>query len=119
MKAHTASLLNALLLVSLSCWGYLSSDTPSMTALIPTFIGAILLALNKGVKEENKVIAHVAVVLTLLILIGLIKPLMGAMGRGDSMAIARVSIMLVSTIVAMVFFIKSFIDARKNREAQG
>ena len=115
MKAHTASLINAVLLIGLSAWGYFTSDTPSVTALIPAIIGVILLALNKGVKAENKLIAHIAVVLTLLILIGLIKPLQGAMGREDSMAIMRVGIMIASTIFAMIFFVKSFIDAKKNR----
>ena len=115
MKAHTASLINAVLLIGLSAWGYLASDTPSVTALIPAIIGVILLALNKGVKAENKLIAHIAVVLTLLILIGLIKPLQGAMGREDSMAIMRVVVMIASTIFAMIFFVKSFIDAKKNR----
>ena len=115
MKAHTASLINAVLLVGLSAWGYFTSGTPSVTALIPAIIGVILLALNKGVKAENKLIAHIAVVLTLLILIGLIKPLQGAMGREDSMAIMRVGIMIASTIFAMIFFVKSFIDAKKNR----
>lgn len=115
MKAHTASLINAILLISLSAWGYLSSETPSITALIPFFVGVILLFFNKGIKEENKIIAHIAVVLTLVILIGLIKPLMGAIERNDTMAITRVSIMLISTLIAIIFFVKSFIDARKAR----
>ena len=115
MKAHTTSLINALILISMSLWGYLSSDTPSITALIPTFIGVVLLALNKGVKNENKVIAHIAVLLTLIVLIGLVQPLTGALKRGDNSAVIRVIIMILSTIIAMVFFIKSFISARKKR----
>ena len=118
MKAHTASLINAVLLIVLPLWGYLSSDTPSKTALIPAGIGIILLAMNPGVKKENKVIAHIAVLLTLLILIALIKPLMGAVGRGDSLAILRLAVMIISTALAMVFFVKSFIDARKRREKE-
>ena len=115
MKPHTASLINAIILIVLSGWGYLSSDTPSLTALIPAIIGAILLGLNQGVKKENKVIAHIAVVLTLLILFGLIKPLTGAFERNDSIAILRVVVMMISTVIALIFFVKSFIDARKNR----
>ena len=116
MKAHTASLINAILLIALSLWGYFSSATPSFTALIPTFVGVLLLAMNKGVKNENKTISHIAVLLTLIVLIGLIKPLTGAIGRDDSAAIFRVIIMMASTVFAMVYFVKSFIDARKNRE---
>jgi Ca2+/Na+ antiporter len=118
MKAHTASLINAVLLIVLPLWGYLSSETPSKTALIPAGIGIILLVMNPGVKKENKVIAHIAVLLTLLILIALIKPLMGAVGRGDSLAILRLAVMIISTALAMVFFVKSFIDARKRREKE-
>ena len=118
MKAHTASLINALILIALSLWGYFSSETPSMTALIPTAIGVVLLALNNGVKKENKVIAHIAVLLTLLALIGLVKPLFGALERGDTMAVLRVAIMLFFTAIAMIRFIRSFIEARKKREGQ-
>ena len=118
MKAHTASLINAVLLIVLPLWGYLSSETPSVTALIPAFIGVALLVMNYGVKKENKIIAHIAVLLTLVILFGLIKPLMGALGRGDGLAISRVLVMIISTVLAMVFFVKSFIDARKRREKE-
>lgn len=118
MKAHSASLLNAIVLIGLSVWGYFSSDTPSITALIPAIIGVILLACNKGVKNENKVIAHIAVVLTLIVLMGLTKPLTGALARDDSAAVARVIIMIVSTVAALVFFIKGFINARKKREKE-
>jgi len=116
MKAHQASLINAILLIGLSLWGYFSSETPSITALIPTVIGAVLLAMNPGVKKENKVMAHIAVVLTFVILIGLIKPLTGAVGRDDNLAVIRVGIMLLSTIVALSAFMKSFIDNRKKRQ---
>lgn len=115
MKAHVASLINAILLIVLGAWGYFASETPSTTALIPVIIGAVLLVLNGGIKKENKVIAHIAVLLTLLILLGLVMPLRGAIARADTAAIARVVIMILSTIMAMVYFVKSFIDARKSR----
>ncbi len=113
MKAYIASLINAAALITLSLWGYFSSETPSLTALIPTGIGIVILILNKGVKNENKVIAHIVVTLTLVVLIGLIKPLLGALDRNDTLAIIRVTTMILTTVMAMVFFVKSFIDARK------
>jgi len=116
MKAHTTNLINAAILIILGSWGYFGSETPSLTALIPVAVGVILLILSKGVKKENKVIAHIAVLLSLLVILGLIKPLAGAIGRVDTAALVRVIIMILSGILAMVYFIKSFIDARKNRE---
>ena len=52
---------------------------------------------------------------TLLVVVGLIKPLTGAMGREDSAAVGRVAVMLALGIYAMATFVKSFIDARKAR----
>ena len=118
MKAHTASLINAVILVGFGLWAYLGSEMPSNTALIPVIFGAVILSLYRGVKNENKIVAHIAVLLTLLILSGLVKPLTAAMGRDDSLAIIRVSVMMISTVVALVAFIKSFIAVRRVREAK-
>ena len=117
MKAHVASLINSVVLIGFGLWGYLGSETPSKTALIPVVFGAVLLSLYKGVKKENKIVAHIAVLLTLLILGGLVKPLTAATGREDGMAIMRVSVMLITTVVALIAFIKSFIDVRRARAA--
>ena len=118
MRPHIANFINAIVLISLSSWGYFSSDTPSITALIPTFIGIILLICSPGVKKESKIIAHVAVLLTLVILAGLIKPLFGALYRGDTVAIIRVCIMILSSVIAMIIFIRNFIDAKKKRQLE-
>ncbi|MEM1415685.1 MAG: hypothetical protein AAGH15_12330 [Myxococcota bacterium] len=115
MTAHAASLLNALTLIAMSLWGYFSSDDPSPTAFIPAVFGAVLLACNPGLKKENKVAAHVAVLLTFLLLFALVMPLRGALGRGDMLAVLRVGLMLLTTALAFGFFIKSFRDARKAR----
>ncbi len=115
MKAHSASLINALLLIIMSGWGYFAASKPSLTILIPAGVGVVLLACYGGVKRENRVIAHIAVLLTLLIFIALFMPMNGAIGRGDPMAIFRVGVMLVSTLVALIFFIRSFIEARRTR----
>lgn len=117
MKAHTANLVNAITLIILGAWGYLGSDDPSPTALIPVVAGILLLAMNGGVKKENKAIAHIAVLLTLLMLGGLVMPLLGAIGRSDMLALGRVGIMIATTLLAMAAFIRSFIEARKAREA--
>ena len=115
MKASTSSLLNAIILISIGLWGYFESESKAITALIPVIIGTILLLVNKGVKNENKALSHVAVLLTFLILFGLIKPLLGAFERENTYAIIRVLLMIISSLWAMISFIKSFISARKNR----
>ena len=114
MKASLSSLLNAIILISMGLWGYFESESKAITALIPVIIGTILLLVNKGVKNENKALAHVAVLLTFLILFGLVKPLLGAFERENTYAVIRVLLMIISSLWAMISFIKSFISARKN-----
>ena len=110
MNAHTASLVNAIILITVGVWGYFESGSP--TSLIPVFIGVVLVLLNKGIKNHNKIIAHIAVLVTLLGF-ALIMPLMRALEDGRTDAVLRIIIMLSSTVYAMVFFVKSFIDARR------
>jgi len=118
MKPYQINLLNAIMLIVLGGWAYLTSETPSFTALIPVLAGIILIAITPGFKRGNRVLAHIAVVLTFLILLGLIKPLTGALGRSDNPAVARITVMIISSVTAMVIFIKSFIDARRSSGKQ-
>lgn len=115
MKTYIANLVNAIALILLGFWGYFGSDTPSLTALIPPAIGFILILLTKGLKQENKAQAHIAVLLTLVVLIGLVKPLLGALERDDMLALIRVVVMMLTSVFAMFAFVKSFIVARRNR----
>jgi len=115
MKPYIINFLNAIVLVSLGSWAYFASDHPSVTALIPVFAGIILIGITPGFKKGNRILAHIAVVLTFLILFGLIKPLTGAIGRSDALGVVRVAIMIITSLIAMIFFVKSFIDARRNK----
>lgn len=121
MNAHKAHLLNSLTLLIMGAWGYFSTQAPS--ALIPVLIGVLLLSLTQGVKNENKTIAHVAVIVTLIGLAGIAsKPLMAALDSDDLMKKIRVIAMVITSVIATIFFVKSFIDAgkaRRAREAEG
>ena len=115
MKPSTVSLINSLALVSMGLWGYFESSSRPITALIPVIIGVILLLINSGVKRENKIAAHVAVLLTLLIIIGLIKPFLGVFDRSNTAGIVRVSAMILTSLWAMITFVQSFISARRSK----
>lgn len=117
MPAHTVSLINAVVLIAFSVWGYLSYADPSITALIPAVFGLLLLILNPSVKKQNKVVAHIAVVLTILVLGGLFRPLTGAIERDNTLAIIRVLGMMLTTIWALIAFVQSFTQARKKKSA--
>ena len=113
MNATKANLLNSVILIAIGGWGYFDGDGKSMTALIPVIFGVVLLLCNNGIKNQNKIIAHIAVLATFICIVGLFMPLKGAIERGNDMAIVRVTAMILSGLVALIFFIKSFIDNRK------
>ena len=113
MNTQKSSFLNALILILFGCWAYFTSESPSMTSLIPVFFGFILILFNKGLKNKNKIAAHLVVFLTLIILVALFMPLKAAIGRADNIAIVRVSVMLLSTIFAFYYQIQSFVNARR------
>jgi len=119
MKVYVVSMLNAVVLILLGLWGYWGSQSPSPTALIPVFAGIILLSLIRGLKAGNRIIAHISVLLTFVLLIAFIKPLTGSIGRADNGAIVRIVIMMIACAVSMVYFIRSFIVVRKARTKAG
>ncbi len=119
MKVYVVSMLNAFVLIIFGLLGFLGSRTPSPSALIPVFAGIILLSLIRGLKAGNRVIAHVSVLLTFGLLIILIIPLAGSIGRADYGAIVRTMIMMISCAITMVYFIRSFISVRKSRRKAG
>ena len=121
MKASTANFLNALVLIAAGLYGYFivpsSSGVHSPTALIPAVFGIIFLILHKGVANSNKVVSHIVVVLTLLLLVMCIWRFTGVPEWNAKKYIFLVCI--ISNAVALIAFIGSFISARKNRTLNG
>ncbi|KRO70366.1 MAG: hypothetical protein ABR81_01630 [Cryomorphaceae bacterium BACL11 MAG-121128-bin16] len=122
MKTYQANMLNVLTLIAMSLWAYFAYEptpdkmSPSVTTFIPLVFGVILLLCHNGIKKENKIIAHVAVLVTLLSVIGLTKPFMSALDEERFMSIFRVGAMILTGVLAMTIFIQSFIrNRRKNK----
>jgi uncharacterized membrane protein (UPF0136 family) len=113
MNATTANLINSISLIIVGLWGYFEVLSP--TALIPVLIGVFLLACYNGVKNQNKIISHIAVTLTLLILIALAGMRLPKSIDKGGMGLVRVIIMIMTSTLSMIFFIRSFIAARKNK----
>tara|TARA_B100000609_G_C17211403_1_gene434005 strand:+ start:2177 stop:2515 length:339 start_codon:yes stop_codon:yes gene_type:complete len=111
MNAYKANLINSVSLIVLGVWGYV--EVSSITALIPTAFGAILLACSSGIKKQNKIIAHIAVLLTMLILFALLGMRLPKSLESGGIGLFRVLFMCGTSLLAMIYFVKSFIAARK------
>lgn len=115
-SAPSANLINALALCVLPIWAYLESPEPSLTAFIPFAFGAALLLCQPGVKSQNKAIAHIAALLTFAVFVALFMPLSSRLDGSDPFGLARVTVMMLTSLIAMIAFIASFRAARKARE---
>ena len=118
MKPYSASLVNAVILIGAGAWDYLATYGLSLSSLMPVVTGIVLILLNGGVKKESKIISHIVVLVTLAVAIILVIPLVSSICRADTTAVLRISLMILSGVFAMVYFIGSFIRARRNREEQ-
>ena len=118
MKPYIANLLNAGVLIGVGLIGYFSAGQ-APTALIPVGFGALFLIMHPWMKKDNKVVAHIVVVLTLLLILMLAgMPFRKAMANSNTGAMMRLGAMILAGIFAMVSYIKSFRDVRKAREAE-
>lgn len=114
MKASFYNVLNSIVLISLGLWGYIDyTDVQSPTALIPVGFGVILLLCTMGLKKENKIIAHVAVLLTLVILVALVGMRLPKSLDSGGVGLFRVIAMIATSVLSMVAFVLSFIKARR------
>ena len=113
MNTSTINIINSICLIAMGIWGYI--DVSSVTALIPAFFGAALILCTNGLKKENKMISHIAVLLTLLILGALVGTRLPKSIDQGGIGLIRVIIMIGTSAVAMLFFISSFIRARRNK----
>jgi len=122
MTAQKMNLIHALTLIALGLWGYIDVSNYKLatiisfehwTALITVFFGIILLLCNKGIRNSNKAIAHVAVVLTLLVLIALVAKRLPISIEQGGVGLFRVLAMSLCSFIAFITFIRSFIANRK------
>ena len=113
MNASKANLINSISLIFLGLWGYI--DSSSMTALIPVGMGIVLGGFTNQIKKGNKLIAHIAVLGTLMILISLIGMRLPKSIDQGGIGLYRVIAMITTSSIAMLYFIKSFIDNRRSK----
>ena len=115
MSVSKANLINSVTLIFMGLWGFIELSSP--TALIPSIFGIILLIcylLSKSKPKLNKLLAHIAVLFTLLILVSLVGVRLPTSIEDGGIGLFRVLAMISTSSYTFIIFIKSFIDARRN-----
>lgn len=109
MKNFQVMTFNAMVLIALGVFGFVTSGSP--TALIAPAVGIVLLALVIPVKKENSVAAHIGVGLTGLTTVAFF--VVGAL-RGNIIIV----LMAVVTLIAFIFYISDFMRRKRERETK-
>jgi lysylphosphatidylglycerol synthetase-like protein (DUF2156 family) len=108
-----------LLLIFQGLGFYVATETKSITALIPAFIGLPILVLGFVALKESvrKHAMHGAVTMALL---GLLAPIGRIASAGFKFSAAGVSLLLMIVLCAslLILGIKSFIDARRRQASE-
>jgi len=124
MNMQKATMAYAISLILLGVVGYFVTGMVSVTALIPMFFGLPIMVLaivakNPGRKKQAM---HIAAALGVIGFIGGARGLGGfftLMGGGEVArpgAVISQTIMAILSLIFVLLCVKSFIDARKNRQ---
>lgn len=108
-----ATLFTSLVLIVVGMISYFTKLSP--TALIPVFFGILMGICYMAYDKNNKLFAHIILVLMLVVFIALFMPLNKRIDAQDMNGILRVGIMQLSALYSMACFIISFIKARKEQ----
>jgi len=105
MNPHLAHVINSSTLILLGAWGFFETELKS--ALLPVFLGVVLLSFSNGIKYDNKDVAYVVVVLVVMAIIALlIFSLPTALKNNNVSALIRSGSMLITAVLALVYYIR-------------
>ena len=118
---YKTTILFGVLLIATGLAGYFGTGAVEKTALIPSGFGVVLLVCGLLASNENRrmLAMHIAVLFGLLGAIGVIPTLLKTLLKEDRSLAALVAktVTLVLCVVFVGLCVRSFIAARKAREA--
>lgn len=125
MKLPCVTVVYGALLIILGVTGYFMSGMISVTALIPAFLGIIILVCGILAYKESrrKLFMHIALVFGLLGLLGTATalPSLITLIGGEEVtrpgAVIGKSVTAILSLIFLLIGVKSFIDARRNTSA--
>ena len=121
MNLPVTTIVYGSLLIVLGVTGYFMSGMVSVTALIPAFLGMIILVSGVLAQKESrrKLFMHIALVFGLLGFLGTVSalPSLITMIGGEEVtrpgAVIGKSVTAILSLVFLIIGLKSFIDARR------
>lgn len=118
-KLYRVNLIYSVLVIAAGIFGllarYFEQGDWKFTALIPAIFGVVLLSMTGGMRKHNRIVAHLVVVLTLLlaVMVTVMMSLNLGDGGGIDRKIAIFIVILAASIVALGYYVASFVAARR------
>jgi len=116
MNSKNANIINSASLIIMGIWGFF--EVSSVTAFIPSIFGVLIFTcylISRKNQKLNIIFSHIAVLLTILILVALISTRLPKSIDEGGWGLLRLLVMLGTSSFSITMFIKSFIEARQNK----
>ena len=116
MNSKNANIINSASLIIMGIWGFF--EVSSVTAFIPSIFGVLIFncyLISRKNQKLNIIFSHIAVLLTILILVALISTRLPKSIDEGGWGLLRLLVMLGTSSFSITMFIKSFIEARQNK----
>ena len=116
MNSKNANIINSASLIIMGIWGGLGAS--SVTAFIPSIFGVLIFTcylISRKNQKLNIIFSHVAVLLTILILVALVGTRLPKSIDEGGWGLLRLLVMIGTSFFSITMFIKSFIEARQNK----
>jgi len=110
-KPHIINLIYSIFLIAIGLAGfflrYREAGDFQFTALIPALFGVILLFFTNGINRQNKIISHIAVLLTLILTVFTL--VMFVTNLGEGFMASRKGIIFILVILSSLFVLTLYI----------
>tara|TARA_B000000475_G_scaffold59939_1_gene47470 strand:+ start:200 stop:604 length:405 start_codon:yes stop_codon:yes gene_type:complete len=116
MNSKNGNIINSASLIIMGIWGFF--EVSSVTAFIPSIFGVLIFncyLISRKNQKLNIIFSHIAVLLTILILVALIGTRLPKSIDEGGWGLLRLLVMLGTSSFSITMFIKSFIEARQNK----
>lgn len=120
-KLYRVNLIYSIVIIAAGIFGiltrYYEQGDWKFTALIPAAFGLILISMTGGIRKHKRSISHLVVVLTfiLAIMVTVMMTLNLGRGGGTDRKFWIFLLILVASLIALGYYIASFIVARRSR----
>ena len=122
-KIYRVNLIYSIIIIAAGIFGllarYFEQGDWKFTALIPAVFGLVLLFMTGGMKRQNRIVSHLVVVRTLVLAIMVTVMMILNLGEGSGIdrKIAIFMVIIAASIVALGYYIASFVAARRNKDS--